>query len=437
MISTRQFIPALAIDRNSMSISPLSDAHRQRAELYARYWSYYRGHHRKNIKVKPGQADDNVTINWSKKIVNQGVGFLFGKPVTFEIDENDERTKEEAHLDRVWADDPRTGFVQAVFLKQLAQNGAVTGMPVIRIVPPVGEGELPTLRAVDPSIVDVITDPDDVDIVTEYHVVWQSGDTWKRQRMVRDGEIWIIYDDVYRVGRKWETVEEAAWEFDFAPIMHAQNLILANSQFGISDLEDADLNDAVNFAASNINRILRFHAHPKTIGTGFPAAQLQTTAVDQFWTVPSADARVFNLEMQSDLASSRAYKADLEEGMHQVSDTPRFDPVTVNLGALSGVALRILYGPLLSKTEDKRGTYGGLLARVNRALLIMAGMEDKPVRTIWQSPLPENGIERVELFERIASATGGNLEAAARIAGYNRDQVEMLSQTDYFLEARQ
>lgn len=432
MISTRQFIPALATSRNALMVSPLTEEHRRRKELFDRYWSYYRGHHRKTLIVRPGQADDNVTINWSKKIVDQGVAFLFGKPVTFEISDDDNRSPAEQYLDGIWADDPQTGFVRSVFLKQLGQNGAVTGTPVIRLHEPDEWHEKPYMRAIDPAILHIEADPDDVDTVTAYHLLWQSGEAWKRQRIERDGAVWIIRDELWRAGQQWETIDEMAWEYDFAPVFHSQNLILANSQYGISDLEDADLNDAINFVAGNIGRILRFQAHPKTIGTGFQANALQTTAVDQFWTIPSEGASVFNLEMQSDLGSSRAHKADLEEGYHQLSGIPRLDPASVNLGALSGFALRILYGPLLNKTEDKRGTYGGLLARVNRALLVLGGFEDKPVRTVWQSPLPVSALEQVEIFERLAATTGGNIAAAARLAGYDRDAVELLSQTDFF-----
>jgi len=92
---------------NNNTLSPLSKEHRARQELFTLYWNYYRGKHRKNIKVKAGQADDNTTLNYSKKIVNQGVNFLFGKDVFFELDRStEERTPSEQYLDAVWNDDP-------------------------------------------------------------------------------------------------------------------------------------------------------------------------------------------------------------------------------------------------------------------------------------------------------------------------------------------
>ena len=437
MTSTRDFLPGLMTKRQGDPYVPLSKEHKARRGLFALYWAYYRGHHRKTIKVKASQADDNVTLNWSKKIVDAGVAFLFGKLVSFEIDGEPDRTKAEQYLDTVWANDPRTGFNAPVFLKQLSQNGAVDGTAFVKLHPPDDWHELPYMRAIDPAIVDIITDHDDVEIVNAYHLVWKSGDDWKRQRIERDGIIWRIVDEIYTRGDKWRIEDEMAWEYDFPPLFHCQNLILANSQWGISDLEDADVNDAVNFAASNINRIIRFHAHPKTIGTGFAANQLQTTAVDQFWAIPSPEAKVFNLEMATDLASSRQHKTDLEEALHQIAGVPRLDPERVNLGALSGFALQILYGPLLAKTDDKRGTYGGMLQQINRALLVLGGYEDEIVNNVWQSPLPGNAVEKAQLFATLAGATGGNTQAAAKVAGYSRDEVDALGQGDFFVGVEQ
>ena len=146
---------------------------------------------------------------------------------------------------------------------------------------------------------------------------------------------------------------------------------------------------------------------------------------------------MFNLEMATDLASSRQHKTDLEEALHQIAGVPRLDPERVNLGALSGFALQILYGPLLAKTDDKRGTYGGMLQQINRALLVLGGYEDEIVNNVWQSPLPGNAVEKAQLFATLAGATGGNTQAAARVAGYSRDEVDALGQGDFFVGVEQ
>ncbi len=417
--------------RTSSASEPITTEHRKRRDLFARYWNYYRGEHKKNLKVVPGQADDNVTLNYSKKIVNQGVNFLFGKEPFFDLEgDTEQRSPAEQYLDAVWADDPMNNFSKVDFLQGVSMNGGVTGTPFIRLYP-AGDmrPDLPTLVSINPAMVDVATDPDDMSSVLEYRIIWQSGKGWKRDRFVlQDNGQWKIVREVNEHGNKWEAEgEPVAWAYDWAPIFHCQNLKNPLDFWGISDLEDADLNDSVNFTASNNGRILRFHAHPKTVVTGAEATQVQTTAVDQLWAIPVQGATVANLEMQSDLASSRAHLADLKQDFHNISDVPMMDAITTNVGALSGFALRILYGPLLNKTEGKRRRYGGMLARINYALLELGGFDPAVCSIRWQDPLPADAKEKAELFEILVRASK-NVYASAKTAGYSEADAVKLSE---------
>lgn len=421
------------------TLAPLSKEHRARAELFDLYWNYYRGKHRPNLKVKPGKVDDNVILNWSKKVVNRGVAFLFGRIPTFEIDgeERNEsnrpvRSDNEKYLDAIWQADPITGFSPGLFLQSLAQNGAICGTAFIRIYPASEIRPKIKLACLDPRLMDIKTMSSDVDVVEEYHVIWKTGKgvsaEWMRHRFVREtAESWLILSEQYKKQGNWAMIDEPEeWPYDFAPVFHCHNLNLANSAWGMSDLEDADINDAINFTASNINRILRFHAHPRTVGTGMEANDLKTTAVDQLWTVPTSDAEIFNLEMQSDLGSSRQHKQDLEEAFHQVTNIPRLDPRSVNLGALSGFALQILNGPLLDKTAVKQLTYGGMLQQINRALLLLGEKEEVTVNNVWPNPLPTADSEKADVMNTLTSA-GASVYASAKVAGYSEEQARLLA----------
>ncbi len=409
-------------------LGPLTPEHRERRELFTLYWKYYRGKHRKNIVVKAGQADDNVTLNYSKKIVNQGIDFLFGKELFFEIDRSViTRTPSEKYLDTVWADDPINNFSMLDFLQGVAMNGGITGTPFIRLYPAGTMRELPTLININPAMVDVITDPDDMGSVLEYQIIWKSGDNWKRDRFVQEGDGWAIVREISDRSNHWQIEDEALWDYTWAPLFHCQNLKNPLSFWGISDLEDADLNDSINFTASNNHRILRFHAHPRTVVVGTEARNVQTTAVDQLWAIPVDGASVSNLEMQSDLAASREHLSDLKQDFHNISDVPMMDAINTQVGGLSGFALRILYGSLINKTESKRRRYGGMLARINWALLELAGMDTAVTQTRWQDSLPSNATEQAALFETLVRASG-NVLASAKTAGYTEEEAEALAE---------
>lgn len=422
MGNTRRFLPDNARGKTDSGISPLSSEHRKRAELFGRYWNYYNGHHKRNLKGNPA---DNVTLNFSRKVVNEGLRFLFpAVPQFYEDDDEKKVTSAEAWMAEYWQADPSRGWSPFEFLQALGQNGFVCGTPFVKLLPQVN-GTI-ELRAIDPAMVNIETDPDDIQTPTAYDIIWKRGDVYHRQRMEKQdgGMAWLV-TEADHVRGSWVVTDEELWPYSFAPLLHAHNLIVANSIWGASDLEEADLNDNINFTASNNSRILRFHAHPKTIGTGFSAKQLEQTAVDELWTITDPNAKVFNLEMQSDLAASRAHMDGLIEAFHQISAVPRLDPATVNVGALSGFALRILYGPLLSKTRQKQATYGMLLAQTNRALLELAGMKDVAVKVKWEDPLPGSEQETDERIERLVRS-GAALEGAAKIAGYAPEEIKDL-----------
>lgn len=379
--------------------TPLRDEHKKRRELFATYWKYYRGHHKRFIQTAPNGPDDNVILNYSKEIVDQGIDFLFGEELTFEIDsESKDRTPEEQYLDIVWGD----AETKMTFLQKLGQNGAVTGTAFLRLYPadPVVSGSLPRLVNLEPGSVDVITAADDAEQVVSFHVVWQVGDVWKRERIdyIVEGDYWTITPERSERMRMW--VPDGAvttWDYPFPPIFTCQNLPLANSVWGISDLEDADLNDAINRVASNTNRIIRFHAHPKTVLIGASANTLETTAVNGIWAIEEEGASITNLEMQSDLVSSREYMRDLKTAYHKITSASELDPAQVNVGALSGFALRILYGPTLARNRKKQNTYGGMIKAVCKALFVVAGMAEPPdVKLVWKDALPSSGLEEAQ-----------------------------------------
>jgi hypothetical protein len=406
------------------SYSPLSKEHIARQKLFATYWKYYRGRHTRPLKVRPNQPDDNVILNYAKRNVNKGVQFLFGKSVDFEIDETSpEPTKEEAYLDEVWGIDEE----KQMLLQKIAYNGAITGTAVVRLyeADPNVQDSLPRIVNIDPSLLDVVTNPDDIDDIRGYHLIWKSNDLWKRHRidMQMDGT-WYVTCEVTKPGSpKWEEVpdESAPWPYLFPPIVTAQNLPLPNEFWGMSDLEDADINDAINFNASNTQRIIKHHAHPKTIGIGFNANDLQNAAVDDFWTIGDKEASVSNLEMHSDLASARDFLAMLKTAYSKVANVPDLDPAVVNVGALSGFALRILYGDLLEATQVKRNTYGALLNGINQALLALGGLGEYgkvEIKNVWADPLPSSDLEQAQTLE-IDRRNGLSKETYLKRRGYD------------------
>jgi hypothetical protein len=368
----------------------------ERQKGYKRRWQYYNGDHPRPLKIKPGQPDDNVIVNLSRFIVDKGVAFLFGREIEFQIEEG-ETTEDEQFLDDVWDANGKMSLLQNVAL-----NGGVCGHVYVKLVPDgltTEDGRTVTrLVNLDPAIVRPFWSPDDLSDVLWYKVEYEAagprGQVFKKQMMERqDNGTWLITDYAAEGLKMYREVGKTVWPYQFAPICDWQNLPAPNVYFGASDLEDVTMNDGINATVSDIQRILRFHGHPKTIGTGFKATELNT-GIDEMIVLPNAEAKVYNLEMQSDLTAALKHAANLIDLYLRMARIPNLDPANVNVGALSGFALRILYGDLLEKTDVKRQTYGEGIKELNRRLLAIAGKQGvRPARIVWQNPLPENKTE--------------------------------------------
>lgn len=356
-------------------------------------WRYYEGQHKKPLKVKAGQPDDNVILNVCRKTIEQAVALLFGEPPGFEV--GDEGTDEA--LAALWAANDLP-----IFLHNLGLQGALTGHVFVKLVPVGGSvGDRPQQQSgvrlvlLNPRTVTVWWRPDDMEQVVAYSVAWEAGDVSYRQDMVAEGGSWLVRDLVRERGRKWELSGEVRWGFPWPPIVEWQNLPDPEEYYGDPDLVRPELNDALNFLASNTMRILKFHAHPKTVATGMQAKDVQETGVDGFWSVPNPEARIQNLEMQSDLGSSLAFLQMLQGWFfseHRAVDMQSFSK---DMGNITNFGLRTLYKDALDKLASKRALYGQGLADIGERMLALMGVAASP-EIVWPDPLPFNDAEEIQ-----------------------------------------
>lgn len=395
-------------------IQRMEEEHNQRLTTYKRNWEYYNGAHKKPLLTKVGQPDDNVIVNLARFVVDKGASFLFGKEVEFQLDETAQTPAEDA-LDAIWQRNRKM-----TFLSKVAVSGGIYGHVFIKIrnddTQDGIERGLPKLENIAPEYVTPFYDDRDIDDVWMYRIQWlaQGRDgkpIHRRQDIRKDGDVWGIENRIARGNSNW--VEDPdnpdmVWPWAWCPMIDCQNIPVPNVFWGLSDLEDLSEQDAINYLASKVNRIIRYHAHPKTIGKGFKNADIQI-GPDEMLVLPAADSDIWNLEMQSDLGSSLTFLDRLIELFLRQSRIPDLSPTKVNVGALSGFALTILYGDLIDKNEAKRRTYGDMLVELNRRLLDMVGYgADNLVTLQWQPPLPEDpqaaqSRDQFELDRQLAS----------------------------------
>lgn len=388
---------------SSLPVSASKDAVQQRQILETTMqvaWRYYYGNMPSPLRTKVGQPDDNVLLNFGRIVVEKGISFLFGEDTSFTVNGPAPDTAQE-RLMKCWSWNRGQTFLHGVAL-----NGAVTGEAFVKIV--LEEGQpFPRLVNLDPSLVYPECDPHDYERILRYVIVWDTDAEAEKKRLRQrqliepNGVGWVILDQATQDGGKtWQTTNEVQWSYPFPPLFHCQNMPAPNQFWGIPDLSPDILKllNSRNFVASNMARVLRYHAHPKTFATGMGQGAKLEMGVDDILHLP-ATGKIESLEMKGDLGSSLSFLMYLDDNLQSLACVP---PIALGKmdgsGPVSGVALRIKYQPLIQRTMMKRRLYGEMLNEINRALLVLMGFaEEMECDVVWPTLLPVDQKEQAEV----------------------------------------
>lgn len=347
--------------------------------------AYYEGEHPPQLT----DLRDNVTLNICKQVVDETVAFLIPEMPRFELDTDREgKNEREMWLHRAW--DENGG---AMLVHNMALNGALTGHVFARIVP---HTPYPRVINLNPANVLVWWGADDYQTVHAYEIRWEDGQMRYRQDIYKEEGMWMVADYAQnhpKNGRKagsWERT--SATSLPYCPIVSWAHLPNANTHYGRDELGAlVGLNGHINKVASDIKSILRYHAYPTTVGTGFSAKDVQETRIDGFLTIPDKEARVFNVEMQSDLASSLALLDKLEAHLLGISRVVLARGGVDAFRGMTNLAVRTAYLPMILKTEQLRRAYGWGLRQLARLMLDfcpVAAADDEYLSLYWSDPLP-------------------------------------------------
>lgn len=400
---------------------------------------YYEGMQARPLKTKIGQADDNLVTNFVNLAVSRSNSMLFGGGVDFIVPEGGESDKGQ-WLDRVWRVNKKN-----ILLHRTGLDGELYGTWYMKILPDAIEADgaaYPRLVLLDTTLMAVETDPMDIERVVQYifEMKLESEDTAIREitrRTDADGEIivnefglqesapsdtWLV--ETWQSDRRssnWKLLSSKIWPYPFPPIHHCQNLPSVHSVYGTDGLGGGlDVQDKYNFVTSNILKIIRYHAHPKTWGRGFPSTsggEKVSWGSDELIKFTGDSATIQNLEMQSDLSSSRNIAQDLRQTIFDLARVVDIASITDKVGALTNFGLRVLYGDALSKNSTRRELYGDALVEINSRMLTIAGF-DGANEIAWGSDLPQDEREDAELILKDLAAGIVSQETASTKRGY-------------------
>lgn len=360
---------------------------------WRRAWDAYEGRFAPVLPAQPGRPRLESIPNLCKLVIDAKVHALFGQGVRVELAEGTE-TPEEEWLRSWWKR-------EEVDLKLMsaALNGAITGHAFLRLT---ADRPFPRLIVLDSTSVQLQWEAEDIDRITGYVITWNDElpdgrPVTRRQRILaQNNNTWSVVDEVTELGSpSYRVIGQAPWPYPFPPVVDTQNLPAPNQVWGRPDLTDdlIDLNRAIGFALSNSLLIYRYHGHPRTVARNVPPTHPLRVGPDEVIYLASGQ-ELEVLQPSADLANGLALARQLTELFFQ---TARIPEVAVGrlqgVGALSGVALRILYRPLMEDLEAKRRLYGRMVEQLVQRALVLAGWRttaDADVRLHWPEPIPAN-----------------------------------------------
>ncbi len=442
-------------EQGSLSLAqvPLTHEEQKRKQRMREAWDAYNGELPKPLKVRSGDPDDNVLTNRCAPVVDKGVSFLFGKVLKIEVADE----QQQAVLDTFWGHDDQ----RMTLFAKMAINGGVTGQVFLKLLPRpssnesreeenAGKGAVPRVVVLDSQLVRVVTAPEDCDLIVAYVIEYATaGGIWQRRQIIArvDPDGWTAdeagdetdLDDFWTItnytrrgqsGAWYQAGERVVWPYPFAPIFTCQNLPNPNEVWGKPDLTPdlIEQNRVLNFVQSNTSRIIKYHAHPKTFVVGVSASQI-SVAVDETLCLPSPQSDLRSLELHGNLDASRNFAGDIRSDMDEQSRVPAVALgrlVDLPKGNISGVALALLFQPLIEKTQQKQRLYGNLIREVSRAVLVLSGlmdimtMDEVKTELHWQNLLPVDDLAAAQTAT-LLKQLGVSQDTLLQELGYDPD----------------
>jgi hypothetical protein len=223
------------------------------------------------------------------------------------------------------------------------------------------------------------------------------------------------------------------WAYAFPPIFCCQNLPKANDIWGIPDITPdlIGVNKSLNLVQSCISLIELLYGQPILWANG-TGEQVIDIRPGRIIGLPP-DGKIGAVTLTSDVTNALNFANNLRSDIDEQSGVPgvatgRLE--TMPRGNLSGIAIELMFMPLLKKTEAKRCLYGELLINVSKALLVLNRMsEDIDITLNWEDPLPHDDLPALQAAV-LKKQIGISDSTIQREQGYDPDEELELNQQE-------
>ncbi len=303
----------------------------------------------------------------------------------------------------------------------------------------------------------VVTEFDDYEEVLRVHFIAFRDDKtiWKQTYEMVNGICYIseaLYDT-----QNIKTPKEIIIEYqplgangkwlDFLPVYVVANMAQLGEVWGVSELRDLiPIIDEINKKYSDLSDSLKFDMFAVTvflnakIPTGSDGKPQLKNKAGAAWNVmglsPTDNIKpeVFKLQGTFNYADVLKYHINsLVSALYEFAEAVHISPETVTgLPALSGIALKLLFATIISKTNRKNTVWKAKLSEIYMGALRLKQIyegydipDDLDIEIITHIPMPANELEEVQVATAKLEAGLSSLETEMNNLGVEDAQEEI------------
>jgi len=377
----------------TISISPLGlveladeefEVHGPRLNRYSLNWAMYLGHH---TSFRRQAGEPSIVLNYYRAFTDFIINFTFSKGVQFRSVKATEAIVP-ALLERVWEVDNN----KATVLWEIGQQGGVSGDCFIKVA--YEEGYTDSVGGVHPGRVRILPlnssfafpefHPHDRERLIRFKLKYRFwGTSLEGTRQVYTYTE-ILTEDMIEEYINDEMIDSRPNPLGIIPVIHIANVRVSGSPWGLSDCNEMiSINRVYNETATDIADIINYHSAPVTVIIGAKASQLEKGA-NKVWGGLPKDAKVENLEGGGQgLRGAMDFMDRLKKAMHEMTGVPESAlGQAMPVSNTSGVALSIMFQPLMNRYHQKIVQYAHGIERVNELVLRTLALKEPETLTL-------------------------------------------------------
>jgi len=399
-----------------------------------KYYDYYENRVFKYIEEKypefrqtAKRSPAQIPINYSRYIVDKLANWQFEKPIDISVSTDKKTNEKKAEAVEKDLYEIHKANNMNLKLQQAAKECNTSGGVVFKMI---YDNDLGVRFLPRPRIECFpITGFDDYEKLSKIHfIAFKSDDIiWKQTFELVDGKC-LFEEATYNVKENLK-VEEVIQKpiylgngkkyLDFIPVYIIPNNPALGMTWGYSELADlipiideldkkySDASDALRFEMFAITIMMNIKQFSDAKGKKSKPKTTQG-AVWNLITGGTGDMKSEIFKLESKFAYRETLKNhidSLKDILFELASVVQINPATISkLGNLSGVALKLMFASMISKTNAKNTIWKPKLEQMYSDSLKMRSIyesynypEDVNVEIIQHIPIPQNEVEQVEI----------------------------------------